>query len=97
LVAGKYLGLGRISSEQYDQLVEDLANLPIDRIDAFAEITLGKAQRKTASEPASVLTAAVVVEPKEMVAPEEAKSYASKLADLFTVGNSALSADQHKQ
>jgi hypothetical protein len=93
MVAAQYLGLGIITKEQYPQLVEDLAQLPINRIDAFAEMTLGKVQVKTAAAPTSVLTAAVVVESKAPEAPPQEKSQTEKLADVFTIGNRDLSRD----
>jgi hypothetical protein len=86
-VAAKLMGFGRIASEDYDAVVEDLAKIEVDRIEAFAERMFKNT--KTASAQQVTLSTPIVQE-ASAYQPEMPKTMADALKGIFTIGTKQL-------
>jgi transcription elongation factor Elf1 len=105
LIAGRFMAAGRIKENEYEQMVEDLALHPIDRMEAFASRIYGTQQVKVASVmtnaavPPAWLTSGVVQEASvsSPVVKDERQTLVDSLAANFTVGSRDLDAELRKR
>lgn len=87
-IAAQLLAERRIKKDDFDEVVEDLSKLAINRIDAFANRVYAKpVVEKQAS--ADVMTVPVIQESEPMTHPTDI-SLSDKLSDVFTIGNKGL-------
>jgi hypothetical protein len=87
-VAAKLMGMGRIASEDFDAVVEDLAKIEVDRIEAFAERMFKN--MKTAAQ-APVALATPIIQEASAYKPDMPKGQFDELKGMFTIGTPQLS------
>ena len=86
-VAAKYVGMGRIAESDFDDVVEDLSKIEVDRIETFAERLFRNVKVAGATSP--VLSTPIVQE-ASTYRPELPKTLADQLKGIFTVGTAQL-------
>jgi hypothetical protein len=87
-VASKLMGMGKIAAEDFDAVIEDLAKIEVDRIEAFAERMFRVV--KTASVAPLTLSTPIVQE-ASAYKPEMPKGQFDELKGMFTIGTPQLS------
>lgn len=94
-VVAKLMGLGHIAESDFDAVVEDLAKIEVDRIEAFAE-KMYKNVRTASVAPVTLSTPIVreasVYSPS---LPKPEKTMAQKLQGIFTPGSQLLAERIH--
>jgi len=85
-VAAKLMGLGKIAEDDYDAVVEDLAKIEVDRIEAFADRMFRTT--KTASTTPTLSTP--IVQEASAYRPQLPKTMADQLKGIFTIGTPQL-------
>jgi hypothetical protein len=83
LTAG-LVGKNVIAESEFEEVVSDLVQLPLDRMEVYAKRLVENSERSVKT--ASTLTSAVVVEDRGLQI-EEPKSLQDELEGIFTVGN----------
>jgi hypothetical protein len=86
-VAGKLMGMGRISESDYDAVVEDLSKIEVDRIEAFAD-RMYRNVKTSATAPAVLSTP--IVQEASAYKPELPKTANEELKGIFTIGSPLL-------
>ena len=86
-VAARLMGLGHISDSDYDSVVEDLAKIEVNRIDAFAE-RMFRNVRTAAAAP--VMLSTPIVQEASAYRPVMPKTMADQLKGIFTIGTPQL-------
>jgi len=83
-IAAMMLGRGELAEKDFDDMVETLAAIPLDKQEKIASKMAGRSIEKTAS---SVSGTAIVIEDKGIEKPQQEKSLQEKIASQFTIGN----------
>lgn len=89
-VAAKLVGMGRIAESDFDDVVDDLSKIEVDRIDSFADRLYRSV--KVAGVPASpmqVLSTPIIQE-ASAYNPKLPRTLADQLKGIFTVGTAQL-------
>ncbi len=83
-IAAGLVGRNAVQESEFEEVVSDLVNLPLDRMEAYANRIM--ANTSVNVKTASTLTAPVVMEDRG-IRVEEPKSLQDELAGLFTIGS----------